>query len=58
MTHCGGIAVEEDRLYSVDTASHCHKGEKTSFHADVPVTALLYDTVNAVYTKMYFLWKL
>lgn len=25
---------------------------------DVPVTALLYDNVNAVYRKMYFLWKL
>lgn len=31
---------------------------KTSIHTDVPATALLYDIVNAVYTKMYFLWKL
>lgn len=30
---------------------------KTSIHPDVPATALLY-IVNAVYTKMYFLWKL
>lgn len=38
------------------TASHWYKENK--IHQDVPVTALLYDTVNAVYTKMYFLWKL
>lgn len=27
---------------------------KTSIHTDEPATALLYDIVNAVYTKMYF----
>lgn len=32
--------------------------QNTSIHAKVPSTALLYDIVNAVYTKMYFLWKL
>lgn len=30
---------------------------ETSFHPDVPATALLYDNVNAVYTKMYFLME-
>lgn len=38
------------------TLHHYH--EKTSIQTDVPATALLYDIVNAVYTKMYFLWKL
>ncbi len=57
VTHYDGNAVLwEDRLCFVDTANHL--SQKTSIHTDVPATALLYDIVNAVYTKMYFLWKL
>lgn len=44
-------------LYSVDAANHSHKKNHPSA-THVPATALLYDIVNAVYTKMYFLWKL
>lgn len=59
MTHEDGMGLLYDEriaciLWTLQII--CHK--KTPTHTDVPATALLYDIVNAVYTKMYFLWKL
>lgn len=52
------ISVLKDHFYSVDTESRHRKEEREnlSTQKDVPATAL-YDTVNAVYTKMYFLME-
>lgn len=56
----GGLLLLYDRG-SLVFYGHCKrkkKPHKTSIHTDVPATSMLYDIVNAVYTKMYFLWKL
>lgn len=45
-------------LWTLQTIVIMKKKNHPPIPADVPVTALVYDIVNAVYTKMYFLWKL